>query len=156
MGEQSLTINSITDSIRSNGHADLFSHVRIAEYYMELIELMFCLRSKDQFDTLDTTALPIFREATTANLQVSPCVWKLDKRLETNWLLLLKTRLQTRTQYHNLVGYHKPSQSFLFKWHNSDNVKVLCWKCVESHCTNYFTNKDTVWGLPQILSINNF
>lgn len=156
MGEQSLTINSITDSIRSNGQADLFSHVRIAEYYTELIDLLFCLRSKDQFDTLDTTALPIFKEASTANLQVSPCIWKLDTRLESNWLLLLKTRLLPRSQYHNRVGYHKASQSFLFKWHDSDDVKVICWKCVERHCTNYFKDKDTSWGLPQILSINQF
>lgn len=147
MGEQSLTINATTDLMRSNGHGDVFSGPRIVEHYLDMIELMFCLRSKDQFDTIDCSSLPMFKEAAIQNLQVNECIWKVDSRMERNWKLLISERLRLHEdKYKDKVGYNPEVKCFVFRWSKQDTIKNLCWNCGKTH-TPAFSLPSTVWGL---------
>lgn len=148
LGEQSLTINSTTDLMRCNGHGDVFTSAHIVEHYTDLMELMFCLRSKDQFNTIDCTSLPLFREAAITNLQVNKCVWQLDSRIQANWQILLCERLRvSESRYNNKIGYNKEIGCFVFRWRRHDtNSKNLCWGCGTQH-ESALNSPTTVWGL---------
>jgi hypothetical protein len=149
--EQSLTLDALVDTMRWNGRTNPFSTARIVSYYSTLVKLNFNIRKGDAFESIDPKSMPTFKHAEITNLEVPPCIWKLDSRQHSAWMSMLGRLVESPIDYNTLVGYHKTTNTFVFKLRpNALSSKILCWQCGVKH-NSVIHMSDVIWGLTPIL-----